>query len=170
MQAGLIVGILGFAGAVLQGAAVTEAIGGELVHEVTLSPVAATIALLVAAGLILAGIFTGYPIATAFAVSGAVVGVGRGMGGDPAGYTYREIVALWVLTPPVGVGTAYGTARLLRSDQVPEQIAAPALAGVVGLIIANMEFTLLGPPGEAASLAAVVTDAAAGPGTDASAE
>lgn len=158
MKAGFVVGILGFAGAVLQGAAVTETIGSELVRGVTLSPLAATIALVVSAGLILIGIFTGYPIATAFAVSGAVVGVGIAMDGNPAWHTYGEIVALWVLTPPVGIGSAYLTARLLRSEAVPERIAIPVLAGIVGVIIANMEFTVLGPAGEAASITAVVTN------------
>lgn len=157
MRAGFVVGLLGFAGAVLQGAAVTETVGGELVRGVTLSPLAATIALVVSAGLILVGIFTGYPIATAFAVSGAVVGVGLAMGGDPAWHKYREIVALWVLTPPVGIGSAYLTARLLRTEAVPERIAIPVLAGIVGVIIANMEFTLLGPAGEAASITAMVS-------------
>lgn len=81
MGAGFIVGILGFAGAVLQGSAVTKTIGGELVRGVALSPLAATIALLVSAGMIAIGIFTGYPIATAFPITGAVVGVGLGLGG-----------------------------------------------------------------------------------------
>ncbi len=73
MRAAFFVGILGFAGAVLQGAAVTHTIGGGLIHGVTLSPLAVTIALLTAAGLIALGVFAGYSIATAFTVTGAVV-------------------------------------------------------------------------------------------------
>lgn len=144
MRAGFIVGILGFAGAVLQGANVTEAVGRELIVGATLSAEAAAIALLLAAGLVAIGVFAGYPIATAFTVTGAVVGVGIAMGGDPAWAKYQEIVALWLLTPFVGGGIAYATARLLRDDRAPDRVVLPALGGIVGLILANIEFALLG--------------------------
>jgi PiT family inorganic phosphate transporter len=162
MGAGFIVGILGFAGAVLQGSAVTKTIGGELVRGVTLSPLAATIALVVSAGMIAIGIFTGYPIATAFPITGAVVGVGLGLGGDPAWHKYQEILALWILTPPVGFSIAFLVARMLRSDTVPERIAVPGLAALVGVVIANIEFALLGPAGETASIVTVVTNSVSG--------
>ena len=84
MRAGLVVGVLGLLGAVLQGANVTEAVGTELIGGVTLTAGAAIVALLTAAGLVAIGVFAGYPIATAFTVTGAVVGVGLAMGGDPA--------------------------------------------------------------------------------------
>ncbi|MEF8841899.1 MAG: inorganic phosphate transporter [Haloarculaceae archaeon] len=153
MRAGFVVGVLGLGGAVLQGANVTEAVGRELIRGVTLSPTAAIVGLITAATLVAVGVFTGYPIATAFTVTGAVVGVGLALGGDPAWAKYREIVALWVATPFVGGGIAYGTARLLRAEGVPERVAVPLLAGVVGLVLANVEFVLLGPAGEAASIA-----------------
>jgi PiT family inorganic phosphate transporter len=153
MRAGFFVGILGLLGATLQGANVTEAVGRELVVGTTLSPAAAIVALTIAAGLVAVGIFTGYPIATAFTVTGAVVGAGLAMGGAPAWAKYYEILAVWTLTPFVGGGVAFGTAKLLRTETVPERVAIPALAGVVGAILANVEFVLLGPPGEAASLA-----------------
>jgi PiT family inorganic phosphate transporter len=155
MRAALVVGVLGLSGAVLQGANVTEAVGRELIRGVTLSPTAAIVGLLTAAMLVAVGVFTGYPIATAFTVTGAVVGVGLALGGDPAWAKYREIVALWVAVPFVGGGIAYGTARLLRAEGVAERLAVPLLAGVVGLVLANVEFVLLGPAGESASLAAV---------------
>jgi PiT family inorganic phosphate transporter len=165
MRAGLIVGILGFVGAVLQGENVTHTIGGELVRGVTLSPLGATIVLLTSAGLIAIGIFTGYPIATAFAVTGAVVGVGLAMGGAPAWATYTEIGGIWLFTPFVGAGAAYGTARLLRSDRVSEARVVPLLAAVVGFIIAyGMEFTLLAPPGESATIADAVVRRIGGSG------
>jgi Phosphate/sulphate permeases len=163
MRAGFIVGILGLLGAVLQGANVTEAVGRELVVGVTLSPVAATVGLIVAATLVAIGVFAGYPIATAFTVTGAVVGAGLAMGGDPAWAKYREIATLWVLVPFVGGGFAFGTAVTLRDDRVPERLAVPLLAAVVGLILANVEFVLLGPAGEAASAAATVAAALPGP-------
>ncbi len=59
MRAGFLVGILGFAGAVLQGANVSEAVGTELIGGVTLSPMAATIALVIAAVLVAIGVFAG---------------------------------------------------------------------------------------------------------------
>jgi PiT family inorganic phosphate transporter len=156
MRAGFVVGMLGFAGAVLQGANVSEAVGQELIRGTTLSPAAAVVGLTVAATLVAVGVFAGYPIATAFTVTGAVIGVGLALGGDPAWGKYRQIAALWVGTPFVGGGIAYATARLLRSESVTERVAIPALGGVVGVILANIEFVFLGPAGEQASLVAAV--------------
>ncbi|MFB6304601.1 MAG: anion permease [Haloferacaceae archaeon] len=159
MRAGFIVGLLGFAGAVLQGANVTQAVGTALIDGVTLSALAATVGLLTAAALVAVGVFAGYPIATAFTVTGAVVGVGLALGGDPAWPKYRQIVTLWALVPFVGGGTAYATARLLRDERVPERVAVPALAALVGLIVANVGFTLLAPGPASASAAAVAGEA-----------
>jgi PiT family inorganic phosphate transporter len=162
LRAGFVVGILGLLGAVLQGANVTEAVGQELVIGEPLGATAATIGLVVAATLVAVGIFAGYPIATAFTVTGAVVGVGLASGGAPAWAKYQQIGALWVLVPFVGGGAAYGTARLLRAESVPERLAVPALGGGVGLILANIGFVLLGPAGEQASVATTVARAVGG--------
>ena len=159
IRAGFVVGLLGLAGAVLQGANVTEAVGRELVLGVAISPVAAIVGLLIAAVLVAAGVFAGYPIATAFTVTGAMVGVGLAMGGDPAWAKYRQIAALWALTPLAGGGAAYAIARALRSEAVAERRAVPVLGGLVGLLLANVEFAALGPDGEAASLAATAAAA-----------
>ncbi len=156
MRAGFFVGILGLLGATLQGANVTEAVGRELIIGATLSPIAAIVALSIAAGLVAVGVFTGYPIATAFTVTGAVVGAGLAMGGEPALSKYYEIVAVWTLTPFVGGGVAFGTAKLLRHESVSELIATPVLAGGVGAILANVEFVLLGPAGTAQSIAGTI--------------
>ncbi|AZQ13620.1 inorganic phosphate transporter [Halorubrum sp. PV6] len=152
MRAGLVVGVLGLSGAILQGANVTEAVGTELIGGVTLTAGAAIIALLTAAALVATGVFAGYPIATAFTVTGAVVGVGLAMGGDPAWPKYTEILTLWVLTPFVGGGVAYVVARLLIGDALPQRPLTAALAGLVGALVANVGFALLGPPGEQASM------------------
>ncbi|WP_181691107.1 inorganic phosphate transporter [Natronomonas sp. LN261] len=162
MRAGFFVGILGLLGATLQGANVTEAVGRDLVVGTTLSPVAAIVALSIAAGLVAFGVFTGYPIATAFTVTGAVVGAGLAMGGAPAWEKYYEILAVWTLTPFVGGGVAYGTAKLLRRESVPEAVATPVLAGLVGAILANVEFVLLGPPDVAESVAGTVASGTPG--------
>mgnify|MGYP002760255498 FL=1 len=144
MRAGFIVGLLGLAGAVLQGANVTQAVGSELVIGNVLTATASIVALLTAAALVAVGVFAGYPIATAFTVTGAVVGVGLANGGSPAIVKYQEIIALWTLTPIVGGGIAYTTARALRHEVVVEQIAIPALAGLVGALVANIRFAALG--------------------------
>jgi PiT family inorganic phosphate transporter len=145
MRAGFLVGLLGFSGAVLQGANVSEAVGTELIAgDVTLSSLAATIALLIAAALVAIGIFTGYPIATAFTVTGAVIGVGLAMGGSPAWAKYTEIATLWILTPFVGGGIAYAVARALRADALSEEYLVVLLAALVGAIVANIEFAILG--------------------------
>ncbi|MES3160904.1 MAG: inorganic phosphate transporter [Halorubrum sp.] len=156
MRAGLVVGVLGFLGAVLQGANVTEAVGTELIGGVTLTAGAAIVALLTAAALVAIGVFAGYPIATAFTVTGAVVGVGLALGGDPAWPKYAEILTLWVLTPFVGGGIAYAVARALIGERFPERTLTAGLAGLVGLILANVGFALLGPDGEQASIAGTV--------------
>ncbi|QWC19537.1 inorganic phosphate transporter [Halorubrum sp. 2020YC2] len=153
MRAGLIVGVLGLLGAILQGANVTEAVGTELIGGVTITAAAAIVALVTAAALVAIGVFAGYPIATAFTVTGAVVGVGLALGGDPAWPKYAEIAALWVLTPFVGGGVAYGVARMLIGESLPERPLTAALAGLVGVILANVGFALLGPAGEQASVA-----------------
>jgi PiT family inorganic phosphate transporter len=156
MKAGFLVGLLGFSGAVLQGANVSEAVGTELIGGVQLTAIAATTGLLVAAALVAVGVFTGYPIATAFTVTGAIVGVGLAMGGDPAWAKYRQISALWILTPFVGSSVAYTTAKLLRSERTAERVVIPLLGGVVGLIIANVKFVVLGPTDVSQSMAATV--------------
>ncbi|WP_134671208.1 inorganic phosphate transporter [Halorussus marinus] len=153
MRAGFLVGLLGFGGAVLQGASVSEAVGTELIGGVELTAIAATTGLLVAAALVAFGVFTGYPIATAFTVTGAIVGVGLAMGGEPAWAKYRQISALWILTPFVGSAFAYTTAKLLRSERTAERVVIPLLGGFVGLIIANIKFAILGPGDASRSIA-----------------
>jgi PiT family inorganic phosphate transporter len=153
MRAGFVVGLLGFAGAVIQGANVSEAVGRELIVGDPLTAQAAALALTIAAALVAIGIFAGYPIATAFTVTGAVVGVGLAMGGAPAWAKYAEIGTLWVLVPFVGGGIAYVVALVLRREDVRDGLVLPALAAVVGALIANVEIALLGG-GEGASIAA----------------
>ena len=153
MRAGLVVGVLGFFGAVFQGANVTEAVGTELVIGEPLTATAAIVGLITAAVLVAIGVFAGYPIATAFTVTGAIVGVGLAMGGAPAWPKYSEILTLWVLTPFVGGGIAYGIARLLRGGRFHEDYLISLLGGVIGFIISNVGFAFLGPPDGSGSIA-----------------
>lgn len=153
MRAGFIVGILGFLGAVIQGGNVSQAVGHELIHDVALSPIAATLALTIAAVLVAIGLFKGYPIATAFTVTGAVIGVGVALGGAPAWVKYQEIGIFWLITPIIGGSLAYATAVLLQSKHTNEIYIVTGLAGVIGLIIANIDFVFLGQTGTSQSLA-----------------
>ncbi|WP_254525651.1 inorganic phosphate transporter [Natrinema caseinilyticum] len=156
MRAAFVVGIFGLAGAVTQGANVSEAIGRGLVGGVSLPATGVIIALLIGAGLMAVGIRTGYPIATAFTVTGAVIGVGLSLGGTPVWTKYQQIGAVWVLTPFVGGGIAYGIASALPRSDVPERFSVPLLAGLVGAVLANVEFAFLGPDGSAGSAAGLV--------------
>jgi PiT family inorganic phosphate transporter len=163
MRAGFLVGLLGFAGAVMQGANVSETVGTGLIQGVTLTPVAVVTVLGIGATLVALGVFAGYPIATAFTVTGAVVGVGFALGGDPAWAAYQEIIALWVAVPFVGGGVAFATAKAFLAFE-REQILVPVLGGLVGIIVANIRFDVLG--GESArSIAQVAAKAAGGPAT-----
>ncbi|ELY97372.1 inorganic phosphate transporter [Natrialba asiatica] len=147
MRAAFLVGILGFAGAVTQGGNVSEAVGSGLVDGISLPVSGVIVVLLIGAGLMAIGIYTGYPIATAFTVTGSVIGVGLALGGNPAWGKYAEIGAVWVLTPFVGGGIAYGIASVLPRPDVPEATSVPILAGVVGLVVANLEFAFLASVG-----------------------
>jgi len=98
------------------------------------------------------GIYTGYPIATAFTVTGAVIGVGMALGGTPVWEKYQQIGAVWVLTPVVGGGLAYAIASVLPRSDVPERATIPTLAALVGVVLANVEFAFLGPGGGPGSL------------------
>ncbi len=153
LRAAFVVGILGFAGAVLQGASISETMGRGLIEDVTLSSGAAAATLVIAAGLVSLGVFRGYPIATAFTVTGAVVGAGLALGGQPAWVTYLQIGTAWLAIPFVAGGLAYLTAVLLRHQGVAEEGVVPLLAGLVGLTLANVRFVGLGSDPAGASLA-----------------
>ncbi|MFC6905310.1 inorganic phosphate transporter [Halalkalicoccus tibetensis] len=157
MRAGFFVGLLGFLGAVLQGQNVSETMGRDLIGGVTLTGEGAAIALIAAGGLVAIGVFTGYPIATAFTATGAVIGVGLALGGDPAWAQYQQIAALWILTPFVGGAIAYGTARVLRYEGIADRTSVPLCAGVIGALVANLEFALLGPDDGAGTIAGSIS-------------
>jgi Phosphate/sulphate permeases len=144
LRAGLLVGIFGLLGAVLQGGRITSTIGRDLIGGAPLGVEGATIALTIAAVLVAVGVFAGYPIATAFTVTGAVVGVGLGLGGTPQLPVYLLIAAVWLATPFVGAGAAFLIARLLRRSGRTEQRTVAGLGGVVMMIIAHARFGATG--------------------------
>ncbi len=156
LRAGLTVGVCILLGAVFQGANVSEAVGRELVGGIIFSPAAAALALLIAALLVTIGVFTGYPIATAFTVTGAVIGVGLAAGGAPNWAKYAEIAILWLTIPFVGGAISYAIARWLRADHANEARAIAILGGIVGMLLVNIEFAVLGDAGEGETIALAV--------------
>ena len=149
MRAAFLIGILAAAGALTQGGAISETVGADLINGVQITPLAATTGLLVAASFMSFGVYSGYPVPAAFATTGAMVGVGLSLGGDPAFDTYRRIGTFWMLVPPVSGGLAYLTAILLRRDDVPDTVGVPLLAGVVSGIIANVRLGVVPHPDRA---------------------
>jgi phosphate/sulfate permease len=162
MRAALFIGVFAGLGAVAQGASISETVGRGLIEGVAITPLAAAVALLTGAALIVTGVYTGYPIPSAFAVAGAVVGVGLALGGDPAYGTYTRITAFWLAIPPVAGGIAYVTAVLLRREGIPESVAIPMLGGAVGVIVANMSMSVVPAPDGQGSIAGVVSRALGG--------
>jgi phosphate/sulfate permease len=148
MRAAFLIGILAALGALTQGGSISETIGAGLVDGVAITSLAATAGLLTATAFMAFGVYTGYPVPAAFATTGAMVGVGLSLGGDPAFGTYRRIATFWVLVPPVSGGLAYLTATILRRDDIPETVGVPLLAAVVGGIVANVQLSVIpSPPG-----------------------
>jgi len=146
MRAAFLIGILAALGALTQGGAISETVGSGLVDGVQITSLAATAGLLTATGFMAIGVYTGYPIPAAFATTGAMVGVGLSLGGDPVIGTYRRIATFWALVPPVSGGLAYLTATLLRRDDIPETVGVPLLAAIVGGIVANVQLSIIPAP------------------------
>ncbi|WP_050032611.1 inorganic phosphate transporter [Halorubrum halophilum] len=149
MRAAFLIGILAALGALTQGGAISETVGAGLINGVQITSLAATAGLLTATGFMAFGVYTGYPVPAAFATTGAMVGVGLSLGGDPAIDTYRRIALFWALVPPVSGGLAYLTATVLRRDDIPETVGVPLLAAVVGGIIANVQLGVIPSPPDA---------------------
>ncbi|OYR43505.1 MULTISPECIES: inorganic phosphate transporter [unclassified Halorubrum] len=149
MRAAFLIGILAALGALTQGGAISETVGAGLINGVQITSLAATAGLLTATGFMAFGVYTGYPVPAAFATTGAMVGVGLSLGGDPAIDTYRRIGLFWLLVPPVSGGLAYLTATILRRDDIPETVGVPLLAAVVGGIVANVQLGVIPSPPDA---------------------
>jgi len=143
LRAALLVGIVAGLGAILQGGSISETIGKDLVTGVTITPLAAAAALLTAATLITIGNTYGYPIPSAFTVTGAMIGAGIALGGGFAVHEYAIILGFWFAIPVIEGVLAYGLARGLRSDMIPELVGVPILGGAVGYALANIQLTII---------------------------
>jgi Phosphate/sulphate permeases len=159
MRAAFLIGVLAALGALTQGGAISETVGAALIDNVQITSLAATAGLLTATGFMAFGVYTGYPVPAAFATTGAMVGVGLSLGGDPAIDTYRRITIFWALVPVVSGGLAYLTATILRREDIPETVGVPLLAAIVGGIIANIQLSVIpSPAGQSqSSIAEVVS-------------
>ena len=149
LRAAFLIGILAAAGALTQGGSISETVGSALIVGPVFTPLAATTGLLVAASFMFFGVYSGYPVPAAFATTGAMVGVGLSLGGDPAFATYRRIGTFWLLVPPTSGGIAYVTATLLRRDDIPETVGVPLLAAVVAAIVAHIRLGVIPNPDRA---------------------
>ncbi|ESP89802.1 inorganic phosphate transporter [Candidatus Halobonum tyrrellensis] len=143
LRAALLVGVVAGLGAILQGGSISETIGKDLITGVSITPLAAATALLTAATLITVGNSYGYPIPSAFTVTGAMIGAGIALGGGFATHEYLVILGFWFAIPVVEAVLAYGLARGLRSDSIPETLGVPLLAGTVGYALANIQLTVI---------------------------
>ena len=164
LRAAFLIGILAAAGALTQGGSISETVGSALINGPVFTPLAATTGLLVAASFMFFGVYSGYPVPAAFATTGAMVGVGLSLGGDPAFATYRRIGTFWLLVPPTSGGIAYVTATLLRRDDIPETVGVPLLAAVVAAIVAHIRLGVIPNPDRAqGSVAELVAHRAGSP-------
>ncbi|MFB6178679.1 MAG: inorganic phosphate transporter [Halorientalis sp.] len=143
LRAALLVGVIAGLGAILQGGSISETIGKDLVTGVTITPLAAAAALLTAATLITIGNSRGYPIPSAFTVTGSMIGAGIALGGGFAVDEYVVILGFWMAIPVIEGVLGYALARMLRSESVPEIVGIPILAGAVGYAVANIKLTLI---------------------------
>jgi inorganic phosphate transporter, PiT family len=116
------------AGALLQGAAVSETVGKGIVTEV-LSPAAVAAALLCGGVFVSIATFRKIPVSTSQAVVGAVAGVGLASHLDVSWSKLIGIAGSWVLCPPLAAVLAYvmyrGIVWLL--DRLPRKRRARAV-------------------------------------------
>ena len=165
MKAAFLIGILAALGALTQGGSISATVGSGLVANAQITSLGAIAGLLTATGFMAFGVYSGYPVPAAFATTGAMVGVGLSLGGDPVYSTYQRIALFWVLVPPISGGLAYLTAKILRRDDIPETLGVPLLAAVVGAIVANIPLSVIpAPAGEQQGTIAGVTRLLVGSG------
>jgi PiT family inorganic phosphate transporter len=147
LRGAFLVGVVAAFGAVAQGGSISKTIGHGLVTGVTITPLAATATLLTAATLITVGNNRGYPIPSAFTVTGAAIGAGIALGGGFAVWTYAKILGFWFAIPIVEGVLAYALAWVLLDETVADTLSIPLLAGGVGYALANIQLSFLPAPG-----------------------
>lgn len=142
LKAAFIIGIISFFGAVFQGQNVAETIGNDLIQGVVLAPVEISIVLIIGAIFMFIGIYTGYPIATAFTFTGAFIGAGMAIGGNPAYQLYIKILSFWIFGPIISIIISYITIRSLLYKKLNNRILIPALLSIVLIVLFNIPFKI----------------------------
>lgn len=142
LKAAFIIGIISFFGAIFQGQNVAETIGSDLIDGVILAPIEISVVLIIGAIFMFIGIYTGYPIATAFTFTGAFVGAGISMGGIPQYNLYIQILSFWIFGPIISVLISYITIRSLLYKKLKNRILIPALFSTILVILFNIPFKI----------------------------
>ncbi len=141
IRGAFLVGIAGFVGAVVQGAAVTRGVGTEIVSG-SITFEMGTIALLVIGLYVGLGIYFEHSIPVAFSTFGAIAGVGLAAGYSPnLGYWYLTI-ASWIASGVAAVFLAYGLVLIIRR-YVPES-ARMDRAVEQAVLFAGIVFSFIG--------------------------
>lgn len=115
LRSALIVGISAFLGAFFQGEEVTKTLSSGLVNGVSFGAPQAVLILLVSATMIAVGVWRHYPIPTAYALVGATLGAGLGMGGTLNVSQISRIFSYWLALPFIAGGIGYLVSKLLRA-------------------------------------------------------
>lgn len=113
LRSSLIVGLSAFLGAFFQGGQVTETIGNRLLLNVQFTTMEAAIILLVAAVMVLLGVWRHYPIPTAFTLVGATLGTGVGTGGELNSPQLIKIFSFWLTLPFIAGAIAFFASKIL---------------------------------------------------------
>ncbi|MFD1643017.1 inorganic phosphate transporter [Halohasta litorea] len=140
LRGALLVGLVGFVGAVAQGATVTRGVGSEIITG-SVSFEMGTIALLIIGLYVGMGIYFEHSIPVAFSTFGAVAGVGLAAGSEPNLDYWSLTFASWIGSGIAAVGLAYGLARLI--EYVPESDRTDHLIDR-GVLFSGIVFSFIG--------------------------
>ncbi|WGI17694.1 inorganic phosphate transporter [Methanonatronarchaeum sp. AMET-Sl] len=120
-KSSLIVGIAAFTGATLQGGAVADTMGNQLVTGVEFTPLLASIILITASALILSGIIFRYPMPTAFTLFGSTIGVGIAAGGTLQTTEALNILLFWLIIPFISIAISYPVAWYMNNHEMEDK-------------------------------------------------
>ncbi|OUJ19326.1 Phosphate/sulfate permease PitA [Methanonatronarchaeum thermophilum] len=120
-KSSLIVGLAAFTGATLQGGAVAETMGNQLVTGVQFTTPLATIILATASILILGGIIFKYPMPTAFTLFGSTIGVGLAAGGTLQTTQALYILTFWLIIPFIAIAISYPVAWYMNNNKMKDK-------------------------------------------------
>lgn len=141
LRGAFFVGLVGFVGAVAQGAAVTRGVGTEVVSG-PISFEMGTIALVVIGLYVGLGIYLEHSIPVAFSTFGSVAGVGLAADYSPNFDYWSLTLSSWVVSGVVAVALAYGMVQLIRR-YVPNSPRADRITDRA-VLFAGIVFSFIG--------------------------